>query len=327
MLGKFCFSLIAFLSFTVPAAAQVCSAADILKPDQVHYDQNIVTFLAYSNMVDQLVKQNQSQGLGAQYEGFGVDYNDAQSIAAFFSSRTNYVLSQDASISVVSSVIPADARQTFLECIRATRSNVEILTKPGAQFQEAFQGQILWHPTYSVEIKPNDRDERGVRLVATNGSVVFGDGEKVRPQQDSPFSISRPNLDKPFYLTAFIDKKASEQLEFPARPQNTVRTELREYQSEQFRRGGIHTDASDWGPYCVKPQKGGVLLPSTAEVTKTGSGPDWDNKSKVRISSKSPQSVCIVVHADSVGSPEGQYEYYVQATLSVAEAYIEKIEY
>lgn len=326
---KLCVSFCILLSAAATAsAAQDCSAEAILKPDVIRYDQNILTFLAYSASVDQLVKQNQSAGLGAKYEGFSLNYDDAKSLASMYSSRTNFALSQDASISLVSSVIPPEARRDFIECIRLTKSNIELVTKPGAQFQEAFQGEVLWHPTYSVENKPTVGDEREVKLIITNGVIDFGNDSKLRPQQDAPFRISRPNLDKPLYLTAFIDNKASDQLEFPARPRKTVRTELREVKSEMFRRSGHYgPDPADWGPFCVRPEKGGILLPSTAVASKSGGGHEYDGRTSVTISSSSPLSVCITVHSKGTGSTEEKHGHQVQGTLTVAEAFMEDIQY
>lgn len=329
MLRKLCLSWGFFLATTAMAsAAQDCSAEAILKPNVIRYDQNILTFLAYSTSIDQLVKQNQSSGLGANYNGFSLSYDDAKSLASMYSSRTNLALSQDASISLISSVIPPEARRDFIDCIRLTKSNIELVTKPGAQFQEAFQGEILWHPTYSVENKPTIGDEREVKLVITNGTLDFGDGSKLRPQQDAPFRISRLNLDKPLYLTALIDNKVSDQLEFPARPKQTVRTELREVKTEPFHRSGHYgPEQADWGPFCAYPTNGGILLPSTAVASKSGGGHEYDARTSVTISSSSPLAVCITVHSKGTGSTEEKHGHHVQGSLTVAEAFMEGIKY
>ncbi|ESX49423.1 hypothetical protein NLY43_25380 [Mesorhizobium sp. C416B] len=251
-------------------------------------------------------------------------YSDAQNIASMYSSRTNTALSQDASVSLISSEIPTNARKAFRDCIGAAASDIEIVLKPVAYNKQSFQGTIEWHPTYTVEITEAEKNEREVSIVTTNGTVGYGKKVKLRPNQNTLFQIERLNLDLPFYMTAYIDKRSSEELELPARPKSTIAIELRTLTTDLFRNG---PEAANWGPFCVYPQKGGMLLPSTAVPTKSGAGYDFDRRTKVKISSIRALEACIIVHSDGVPDSVEKYERQVQGTLSVAEAFVQELKY
>ncbi|MER9581155.1 hypothetical protein [Mesorhizobium sp. M0276] len=322
-------SCLFLLMYSLSASAEdKCPAAEILRPDVVKYDTSALTFLAYNHAVDQLVRKGQSTGVGVRYDGFDLSYNDAQNIASMYSSRTNTVLSQDASVSLISSEIPPDNRKAFLDCIRAASSDIEIFVKPGAFQKQSFQGTIEWHPTYTVDITDAEKDEREVNIVTTNGTVEYGERLKLRPNQNTLFQIDRLDLDLPFYMTAYIDKRASEQFEFPARPESTIAIELRTLTTDVFRRSGHYgPEAADWGPFCIYPQKGGIMLPSTAVPTKSGSGYDFDRRTEVKISSSRALETCIIVHSGGVPDRVEKYGHQVQGTLSVAEAFVRKLKY
>lgn len=66
----FSLSCLLLLIYTINASAEdKCRATDILRPNVVKYDTSILTFLAYNNIVDQLVKRGQSAGVGVRYDG------------------------------------------------------------------------------------------------------------------------------------------------------------------------------------------------------------------------------------------------------------------
>ena len=183
-------------------SAENCSASEILKPDTIKYDSSILTFIAYTNTVDFLVKRNSSDKIGAAYQGYNLSYDDAQNMSSYYTSKTNNTLSQDASVSILSSKIPPEAYQTLAKCLDPDPKDVVITVKPGAAQQAVFQGTIKWNPIRPI-VDPDK--ERDVSLIVTSGKTLYGDKLKIKERTSSQFQIERSNLDVPFYMTAYID--------------------------------------------------------------------------------------------------------------------------
>jgi hypothetical protein len=246
-------------------------------------------------------------------------------MSSFYTSKTNNTLSQNASLSILSSTIPPEAYEALAKCWNPEVKDVDIIVQPGAAAQTKFQGTIKWHPSRPVVHPGTDRE---VSLVITNGKVLTGDKAKINDHETTPFQIDRPNLDLPLYLTAYVDKQASKQLEFPARPKSTMVVALNTKVSDKLRRSGHYgPEAFTTAPYCIVPQHGGVLLPSTAAVQKASGGYEHDGRTAVRVTSKTPLQVCMVVESKGVPGAEEKYGHEVTGTLTVAEAYLQDIKY
>lgn len=319
----------ALLLCTSSASAQVdCPAAEILQNNVTTYDSSIVTWLSFVDTVAQSLQKQKSSAMGFKYQGVSLNLDDAQALSSFYKSQTGFQVSRSERVSVLSSYLPRERLEAYVACLNARDSNVTISVPEGAEMQSAFQGVIKWHPNYPPQVR-DGKVERPIRLAATNGRVVLGDGTLIEPQKDAIFSIERSDLDKPFYLTVIIDEKSSNILSFPARPKYTLAVDLHKAESGLLIKSGHYgPEAGKLSPpTCVQTKKGGILLPSSATITKVGAGREYDQRTKVEISTATPSEVCIVVSSVGVGCIEEKCRHQVQGFLSVNEFYLKEIKY
>ncbi|MDW9766671.1 hypothetical protein [Sinorhizobium meliloti] len=260
--------------------------------------------------------------LGVKYEGFDLALSEAQTLASFYKSRTNYQLAQSDRVSLLSTELSPESVRAYVECLKNTKTNITIQAPDGAEFAEAFQIIVKWHPQYTVQVV-DGKTERPVNVNITNGSLASSNDKIIQQQGQVTFNVLRPDLDKPLYITASVDNQESDFFTFPPIARSKMIVSLLKAERGPIKRSGHYGNTPVAVNMCLEPEGGGILLPSTARATVTGAGHEWEQRSKNTLLENNNQfQVCSKLWTGGVPCNEDACYHETTGQLSVLQAYI-----
>lgn len=313
---------IAAACFAPAAVAQSCDPAKILR-DNVHsYQSSIQKWMSYVDSISTGRDSTDNGNLGVKYEGLELSQSEAQTVSAFYKSRTNYQLAESDRVSLLSTELSPDSVQAYIECLRNNKTDITLHAPDGAEFAEAFQLIVKWHPQYNVAVVDGKTD-RTVNVNVTNGTLASPNDKTIIQQGQVSFNLVRPDLDKPLYISASIDGRESEFFTFPPRTKSTLVVSLKKSAYGPIKRSGHFGDSEVGVNMCLEPDNGGILIPSSARATVSGAGMEWQARSKNTLMDDNNQfQVCSRLWTAGVPCKEDTCYHEATGQLSVLQAYI-----
>ena len=286
-------SILFFCSFSIANVSQVGAqdlrvCNEMLIPSTAKFESSITRFVSLINALKEAKSESNETGISVGYAGFQVGFNDANTLSSFVQNDSHDTLSESQSVSVVTSQLPVELAKNYVDCIRATKQDVTMVTSQGADNQHAFQIHVTWTPTYDVPVV-SGTTARPVQLLLTpSGGVaaVSVDGA-VSPAMISPtktvsYSVTRASLDEPLYITAVIDGRSSDILSFPSRAKKDISLSSVTQGSPLIRRSGHYgPDAASFRFCRTEPGEHSIYLPSSVKAEVTGAAYEWQPRSKI----------------------------------------------
>jgi opacity protein-like surface antigen len=322
------FKLAVLSAFVVSSSAYAdTDCSKVLIPKKASFQASMQKWISLLNAVNMGQQSQDNSAVGFGYAGFDLSYSDAQAASSFYQQRTKYQLAENDTLSIVSTELPPALAKEFVECVKATKVDITITAPSGSENQEAFQIKILWTPTYSVQVV-DGKTSRAVTINVTNGKSVSKGEKIVEPTNSTTFNVVRDSLDKPVSISASVDGRDSDFFTFPARPQSDLVLKSVEADYGPIRRSGHYGNSPASGLLCLPaPDGSSQFLPSTVNATVTGNGSEWQGRSHIDITQKTPLKICAVVKSDGVGCNEDACYHDTTGHLSATLATITKIEY
>jgi hypothetical protein len=249
----------------VYAAGADCDPNAILRQNINQYNENISVWLAYLKNLQQTTNSNNSSSVGVSYDGFGLDFADANSLAQYVSDNESYSYTFQDSISVLRSTLDSRSVDAYIACLRSNNP-VTVYTPDSVTTDISFPITVHWNPDYPA---PNNQT---LTVTAINGTV---DGKSStthvmkNKSDEASFTITRTsNGRSKLYITASIFGKVSDPITLPAIPQFKM-TLVPKFSPPHdkpslsiCRSGGCGTTYVKQTA-CILPDSGSIILPST----------------------------------------------------------------
>lgn len=241
-----------------------CDPNAILRSNVSQYNENMVVWLSYVKDLQRTTDSSNSSSIGVSYDGFGLDYANANSLYQYVTDHENYSLSASDSISILRSTLSPDSVRAYIACLNSNNP-VTIFVPDVATTEVNFPITVEWNPNYPA------KDNQQLTISVINGKVDGKVQETVRMNRtdQKSFQISRDNNGaNRLFITASIFGKVSDPATLPGIPtfKLTLKPKfeppLDKPATAICRSGGCGTTYVKI-PICVYPDTGSILLPST----------------------------------------------------------------